>query len=68
MQGPFQSMGINNVPALVVVTGGGGPPSDAEKLLSGSVKKEHPFPPQITKFVESAAKGVQFGAVVKVCN
>merc|ERR1711892_1040767 len=24
MQGPFQSMGINNVPALVVVTGGGG--------------------------------------------
>jgi len=68
MQGPFQSMGINNVPALVVVTGGGGPPSDAEKLLSGSVKKEHPFPPQITKFVESAAKGVQFGAVVKPIN
>ena len=66
MQGPFQYMGVNNVPALVVVTGRGGPPSDAEKLLTGSVKKEHPFPPQITKFVESAANGVQFGAVVKV--
>merc|ERR1712168_175112 len=68
MQGPFQYMGVNNVPALVVVTGKGGPTSDAEKLLTGSVKKEHPFPPQITKFVESAAKGVTFGPVVKPIN
>ena len=41
-------------------------PAEKEKLLTGSVKKEHPFPPQITKFVESAAKGVEFGPVVKV--
>ena len=43
-------------------------PAEKDKLLTGSVKKEHPFPPQITKFVESAAKGVEFGPVVKVCS
>merc|ERR1739838_3592 len=68
MQGPFQYMGVNNVPAVVVVTGKGGAPSENEKLLTGSVKKEHPFPPQITKFVESAANGVTFGPVVKPIN
>merc|ERR1712227_707642 len=46
----------------------GGMPAEKEKLLTGSVKKEHPFPPQITKFVESAAKGVEFGPVVKPIN
>jgi len=68
MQGPFQYMGVNNVPAVVVVSGKGGMPAEKEKLLTGSVKKEHPFPPQITKFVESAAKGVEFGPVVKPIN
>ena len=44
----------------------GGMPSEAEKLLTHIMKKDHPYPPQITKFAESTCKGVEFGAVVKV--
>ena len=46
----------------------GGIPSEADKLLTGSIKKDHPYPPQITKFVSAASRGVEFGPVVKPIN
>jgi len=68
MQSAFQFMGVQNVPALVTISGKGGIPSDADKLLTGSIKKDHPYPPQITKFVSAASRGVEFGPVVKPIN
>jgi hypothetical protein len=65
MQSAFQVMGIQNVPALVALTGKGGLPSEAEKLLTHIMKKDHPYPPQITKFAETTCKDVEFGPVVK---
>jgi len=70
MQGAFQYMGVQNVPAMIVVTGKGGIPSEAEKMLTGQIKKDHPqgYPPQITKFATAVSKGVEFGPVVKPIN
>jgi len=68
MQSAFQFMGVQNVPALVTISGKGGIPSEADKLLTGSIKKDHPYPPQITKFVSAASRGVEFGPVVKPIN
>merc|ERR1712176_1080740 len=39
MQSAFQFMGVQNVPALITISGKGGVPSEADKLLTGSIKR-----------------------------
>merc|ERR1712227_398324 len=55
MQRAFQTMGIQNVPAVVVVDGRGGVPKDDMKLLSHEIRKERSLIDQVLAFLSKKA-------------
>jgi len=65
MQKAFQTFGIQNVPALVIVNGKGGMPKDSFKLLTNQIRKERDFSSQVVDFVTLKIPEASFGKIVK---
>ena len=59
-------MGIQNVPAVVVVDGRGGVPKDDMKLLSHEIRKERSLIDQVLAFLSKKAPEQVFNKVSKV--
>lgn len=68
MQKAFQTMGIQNVPAVVLVNGKGGVPKDDMKLLTNQIRKERSFIDQVTAFVTAKIQNAKFNKVSKPIN
>merc|ERR1712048_78686 len=68
MQRAFQTMGIQNVPAVVIVNGKGGVPKDDMKLLTNQIRKEQSFIKQVTSFVTAKLPTAKFNEVRKPIN
>jgi len=67
MQRAFQTMGIQNVPALVIVNGKGGVPKDDMKLLTNSIRPGR-WMEQVLDFVTLKLPGQSFSKVSKPIN
>jgi len=65
MQKAFQTFGIQNVPALVIVDGKGGMPKESFKLLTNQIRKERDFASQVVDFVTLKIPEAKFGKIVK---
>jgi len=68
MQRAFQTMGIQNVPAVVIVNGKGGVPKDDMKLLTNQIRKERSFIDQVLSFVGIKLPDQAFNKVSKPIN
>jgi len=68
MQRAFQTMGIQNVPAVVVVDGRGGVPKDDMKLLSHEIRKERSLIDQVLAFLSKKTPEQVFNKVSKPIN
>merc|ERR1711937_526603 len=68
MQRPFQTMGIQNVPAIVIVDGKGGVPKEGSKLLTAQIRKERSFTDQVTSFITQKISGQTFNKISKPIN
>jgi len=82
MQKAFQTFGIQNVPAIVLVNGKvellayyrdklyfqGGMPKESFKLLTNQIRKERDFSSQVVDFVTLKIPEAKFGKIVKVKN